>query len=780
MELDEQIALLSGDGMWHTETVPGLGSAMLSDGPHGLRAQEAAGEHLGLLDSAPATCFPTAVTLASSWDEDLIAQVGAAVGAEARAAGVAVVLGPGMNIKRHPRCGRNFEYFSEDPLLSGRLAAALASGIQSQGVGACLKHFAVNNQESHRFVVDAVLDERTLREIYLAGFEYAVKVVRPWTVMAAYNLVNGTYATDNQVLLTQILRDEWGFDGLVMSDWGATNDRVAGVVAGMDLEMPDSKGAFDSQVRAALATGRLTAADVQRCADRVVALVARSPRQPGPAVDPAAHHDLARRAAARSAVLLTNDGLLPLQAQQSVALIGAFAEQPRFQGAGSSLVNAVQVTTARDAFLDRGIDVTYAPGYHADGSAPDPRLLAEAVTAAASADVVVLMVGLPGLFESEGYDRDHLQLPAEQVDLIAAVCAVNPRTVVALSNGSAVTMSWVKAPAAILECYLGGQASGAALADVLYGEEEPAGRLAETFPVRAEDVSSDPYFPGAPHQVEYREGLYVGYRYMTTAGVEPLFAFGHGLGYSRFEIGACSAQADVTAGADVNVSVQVNNIGQRDGSTVVQIYRHDRTGRVQRPRRELVGFAKVHLNAGSSAVVDVPVAARGFAFWHDGWQVPNGRHDLEIGFSSADIAATVTVTVSGGFDGHLPSEPLISHTDQLFAARLGRAVPAPRPVKPYVRNTTVGELAGNPIGKLLREVSFRVTDIKNADPVTRRLIEKSVDEGPLRSLALFSAGKVSLGMVDGLVDLLNGRPDRVARSTAGWATRLVAGLRHRG
>ncbi len=774
MDLDAQISLLSGHGMWHTEPLPDLPSVMVSDGPHGLRAQPDGGENLGLLASEPATCFPPAVTLASSWDEALIAEVGAAVGAEARAAGVAVVLGPGMNIKRHPRCGRNFEYFSEDPLLTGRLAAAIVDGIQSAGVGACLKHFAVNNQESHRFVVDAVVDERTLREIYLAGFEHAVTMSRPWTVMASYNLVNGTYATDNHRLLTEILREEWGFDGLVMSDWGATNDRVAGVLAGMDLEMPDSGGAFDGEVRAALKSGRLTAKDISRCADRVVALVHRSPHERGPAVDYEAHNALARRVAARSSVLLTNDGLLPLAGGERVALIGAFAEQPRFQGAGSSLVNAVMLTTAKEAFAQRGIDVTYAPGYNADGSAPDPRLLPEAVEAAASADVVVLMVGLPGLFESEGYDRDHLHLPREQEELIEAVCAANPRTVVALSNGSPVVMPWVNAPAAILESYLGGQASGAALVDVLYGDVEPAGRLAESFPVQAQDVSSDPFFPGHPHQVEHREGIYVGYRYLVTEGIEPLFAFGHGLGYSRFAIEECTVPAEVIAGDEVAVRVRVANVGRRAGSTLVQVYHHDRTGRASRPRRELAGFARVELDPGESTEVVVDVTPRALAFWHDGWHIPDGDHELEIGFSSVDIARVVSFSVRGGFAGRLEPEPVIAARDAEFAARLGRPVPTPRPVKPYVRNTTVGELAGNPVGKLLREVAYRVTDIKSADRATRLMIERSVDQGPLRSLALFSQGKVSLGAVDGLVNLLNGRPDRVARSFMGWATRVVA------
>jgi beta-glucosidase len=780
---DELIGLLSGGDFWHTQPLPGRGvpAILLSDGPHGLRVQDTEGEHLGILASSPATCFPTAATLASSWDEELIAEVGAAVAAEARAAGVAVVLGPGLNIKRHPRCGRNFEYFSEDPLLSGRLAAAMVRGIQSGGVSACLKDFAVNNQESHRFVVDALLDERTLREIYLAGFEHAVTHAAPRTVMASYNLINGTYACDNEELLTGILREEWGFDGLVMSDWGATNDRVAGVRAGMDLEMPGSRGAFDPELRAALADGRLARRELERSAQRVLSLVAASPAAPGPAADLEAHDALARRAAAESSVLLTNDGLLPLAPGVNVALIGAFADQPRFQGSGSSLVNAVRVTTARAAFAARGADFTYAPGYQADGSAPDPRLREQAVAAAAGADVVVLLAGLPGSYESEGFDRDHLRLPREQDDLIEAVCAVNPRTVVVLANGAPVLMPWVHVPAAILECYLGGQAGGAALADVLWGDVEPAGRLAETFPVRAEDVASDPYFPGEPHQVEYREGLAVGYRHATTAGITPLFAFGHGLGYTTFTLDrARVASAEVTAGEDVEVSVRVTNTGKRAGSTVVQVYRHDRTGRVPRPRRELAAYAKVHLGPGATQDIRIAVPARAFAFWHGGWQIPDGPHDLEIGWSSEDIVTTVGVTVRGGYTGRLPARPLIAASESAFAARLGRPVPEPRPVTPYVRVSTIGELSGNPIGRVLREVSLRVAQYRDADPVTAAMIRRSVEEMPLRGMALFSQGRITLGQVDAIVDLANRRPDRVMRSFAGWATRLIAGVSGRG
>lgn len=768
LNLDEQISLLSGSTFWRTEPLPdrGVDAVMLSDGPHGLRAQTGDGEHLGLLDSVPATCFPTAAAIANSWDADLIEQIGAAVGREARTAGVSVVLGPGLNIKRHPLCGRNFEYLSEDPLLSGTLAAAMVRGIQGQGVGACLKHFAVNNQESHRFVVDAVVDERTLREIYLAGFEHAVTESQPWAVMAAYNLVNGVYCCDNPILLDSILREEWGFDGLVMSDWGAENDRVAGVRSGMDLEMPGNGGVFDAVLRAAVAGGRLQAADVQRSAQRVLDLVQRSARGPAVAADLDAHDDLARRAAAQSSVLLVNDGLLPLSADATIAVVGAFAEQPRFQGSGSSQVNPVRVTTALDAFAQRGIAVSYAPGYDPVTSAPDARLIHEAVAVAAGADAVVLLAGLPATFESEGFDRDDLSLPRQHEQLIQAVCRANPRTVVALSNGAPVEMPWVRSPSAILECYLGGQASGAALVDVLLGETEPAGRLAESFPVRRSDLASDAFFPGHPHQVQYREGLSVGYRHFTTAGIAPLFAFGHGLGYSTFAVGRPVTPATLRAGQPLTLTVPVTNTSQRDGSTVVQVYLHDRSGRVTRPRRELAGFAKVRLAAGDSREVDITLPGRAFAYFDvlsGQWTVPQGQCLLEIGLSSENIVHSVVVDVEGGFTGSHAPEPQIAHSDAAFERRLGHSIPAPRPVRPYSRVSTIAEISGNPLGRLVRAAVLRASGFSGEeDPVTAKMVERSLDEMPLRGVALLGGGRVGLGMVDGLVDLLNRRPDRVA------------------
>jgi beta-glucosidase len=779
LTMPEQVRLLSGQDFWHTEAVPaaGIPSMMMSDGPHGLRVQEGAGDHVGATASRPATCFPTAVTMASTWDEQLLVEVGQAVATEARALGVGLVLGPGLNIKRHPRCGRNFEYLSEDPLLSGRLAAALVTGIQSRGVGACLKHYAVNNQESHRLVVDAVVDERTLREIYLAGFEHAVAASGPWSVMAAYNSVNGQPCTASRRLLAEILRDEWGFDGLVVSDWGGTADRVRGLEAGLDLEMPGSGGVSDRDVEAAVHDGRLPADAVPACAQRVLDLVERAPRKAVGEIPVDTHDALARRVAADGSVLLRNEGLLPLPAEASVALVGAFAQSPRYQGYGSSVVNPLRLSSAREAFAARGTDVRYAPGYDPGASPPDQGLIDEAVDAARAADVAVVVVGLPGGHESEGFDRDHLRLPPQHDALVWAVCAANPSTVVVLCNGAPVVMPWRDQPAAILEAYLGGQAGGAALVDVLLGDREPGGRLAETFPVRQADVPSDPFFPGTPHQVEYREGLFVGYRHAVTAGVVPAFPFGHGLGYTTF--GWEDAHLDrtsVAAGEGVTVSVRVSNTGGRPGSDVVQVYRHDRTAVVLRPRRELVGFAKVRLDPGESTTVTIDVAPRAFAFYDveaADWRVPSGPYDLEVARSSADVVHTLDLEVTGGVTSapEPPSTPPVAYADDDFVRRLGRPIPVPRPVRPFTRDSTLAEIRDTWLGGLLYAAALRAGRAGQEDAEDAPMIERSLDELPLRAAALFSHGRITWARLDLVLDLLNGRPAqagrRAARATVG-------------
>ena len=696
MSLEEKAAFCSGRDFWHMEANERLGMAsiMLTDGPHGLRKQMGDTDHVGNGNSVPATCFPTDCALASSWDPELLREVGVALGEQCAAENVAVLLGPGMNIKRHPLCGRNFEYFSEDPLVSGELAAALIEGIQSQGVGACVKHFAVNNQEQGRMFVDAIVDERTLREIYLRGFEIAVRKAQPWTVMCAYNRLNGVYCSEHDWLLNQVLRGDWGFAGAVVTDWGAANDRVRGIAAGLDLEMPASGGVNDRRLVAAVRDGRLPEADLDRAVTRNLSLALLGGELPKKrvAMDQDAHHALARRAAGECAVLLKNEGaLLPLAPGARIAVIGAFAKQPRYQGAGSSQVNPTRLDCAFDAIaatVGDGASLDYAPGYDPKHSEPDAALVAEAAAAAAEAEVAVVFAGLPGSYESEGFDRSHMALPEQLDRLIAAVCEANPNTVVVLSNGAPVAMPWVAAPKAILEGYLAGQGGGAAMADVLFGRVNPSGKLAETFPLQQADVPADRWFPGTGRQVHYREGLHVGYRYFDTAAAPVLFPFGHGLSYTRFEYGDLELSADAFAqGGELAVSFALTNSGDLAGSEVVQLYAHAAQSSVHRPEQELRAFTKVALAPGETRRVTLTLDDAAFAVYDTDagkWIVEAGEFEIRLGASSRDIRLRTRLKVQssqslsaaargvGGLDG----------SDEAFAALLGKPVPPPEPSRP--------------------------------------------------------------------------------------------------
>ncbi|MEU8230635.1 glycoside hydrolase family 3 C-terminal domain-containing protein [Actinoplanes sp. NPDC048967] len=662
LTLEEKATLLDGADFWRTQPVERLGipGVMVTDGPHGLRKQAGESDHVGLNDSVPATCFPPAAGLASTWNTDLVGRIGVALGRECRAEQVAVLLGPGVNMKRSPLCGRNFEYFSEDPLLAGELGAALVNGLQSTGVGASLKHFAANNQETDRMTVSADVDERTLREIYLPAFERVVTQAQPWTVMCAYNKINGTYASEDPWLLTQVLRDEWGFDGLVVSDWGAVNRRDAGVAAGLDLEMPSSGGAGTRVILDAVRAGTLSETDVDRAATRVLTLINRSlpALREGQTFDADAHHALAREAAVASAVLLKNEGgILPLDPAGGgpVAVIGEFARTPRFQGAGSSQVNPTRVDTALDALraaLDGRREVTFAPGFAIDAEAADEGLVAEAVRAAAAADVAVLFLGLPPSYESEGYDRDHMDLPAHQLDLLHAVADANPRVVVVLSNGSVVTVApWQDRAQAVLEGWLLGQAGGSATADLLLGAADPAGRLAETVPVRFADNPTIGAFPGELGHVRYGEGLLIGYRWYDAHRLEVAYPFGHGLSYTSF--GYSDLAVSVPADGDdprVEVTLTVTNTGTRPGRETVQLYVTDPQASVYRPEQELRAFTQVALGPGESAPVTLTLGARAFAFWHEAarsWVVEGGEFGVRVGASSRDIRLTGTVTLAG-------------------------------------------------------------------------------------------------------------------------------------
>lgn len=660
LTLEEKASLTSGADFWTTKAVEraGIPSIMMTDGPHGLRKQAGGTDHLGLASSVPATCFPPAVGIGSSFDPEIIARVGAAIGVEAAIEDVAVVLGPGINIKRSPLCGRNFEYFSEDPLVSGILGAASVRGVQSQGVGTSLKHFAANNQEFDRMRASSDVDPRPLREIYLRGFERVVKDASPWTVMCSYNKLNGVWTSEDPWLLTSVLRDDWGFDGLVVSDWGAVNDRVTGVAAGLDLEMPASGGRTDAQLVDAVRAGTLAESVLDTAAARAIDLVRKAGERPavtGP-LDVDAHHALAREAAGRSIVLLKNDeGVLPLAPTQKVAVIGAFATEPRFQGAGSSLINPTKVDAALDELRAVGGDnVTYAAGFAVAGgavaasgrSAEDLR--DEAVTVAAAADVAVVLLGLPAAEESEGFDRDHIDLPATQLALLDAVIAANPRTVVVLSNGGVVALPFADRVPAIVETWLLGQAGGGAVADVLYGAVNPSGKLTETVPVRLEDNPSFGNFPGEFGHVRYGEGLLVGYRWYDAKGLEVTYPFGHGLSYTTFSYG--TATAAVGADGDIVVTVDLSNTGDRDGREVVQVYVAPEQSIVQRAPRELKAFSSVALAAGETRTVELVVRREDLAYWDvrvDRWVVEGGAYTVEVAASSRDIRSSVSVEVAG-------------------------------------------------------------------------------------------------------------------------------------
>lgn len=651
LSLEDKASLTSGSDFWHSQAVAGIPSILLTDGPHGVRKQPEGGDALGLGQSIPATCFPPAVGLGSSWNLDLIRRVGEALGDEAKAEQVSVLLGPGINIKRSPLCGRNFEYVSEDPFVSGRVAAALIIGIQSRGVGTSLKHFAANNQEHDRMRVSADIDERTLREIYLAGFEYAVTTAAPTTVMCSYNKINGVYASQNHWLLTEVLREQWGFDGLVVSDWGAVNDRVAAIAAGLDLEMPPS--GTDGQIVDAVHSGDLDESVVTTAAERVATLVDRTAgaRIDGHTYDAANHHELARTAAAESAVLLENDGeILPLTpGGQTVAVIGEFACSPRYQGAGSSQVVPTTLDNALDAILAiAGSDrVTFAPGFTFDGT-PDSDKVTEAVDAARRSDVAVLFLGLPSATESEGFDRSDIDLPADQIALLKAVHSANPNTVVVLSNGGVVSINpWRMYAAAILEGWLLGQAGGSAIADILFGLVNPSGHLTETIPLRLQDNPSYLHFPGSAQHVRYGEGLYVGYRYYDSVDHDVAYPFGFGRSYTTF---AVTDTAITTGENSAEITVTVLNTGDRAGSTVVQVYVHDAGSAVDRPTQELKGFAKVHLEAGQSTTTTITLDPRAFSYWSakdQDWAVEAGDYDVRVGFSSRDIATTDRITLPG-------------------------------------------------------------------------------------------------------------------------------------
>ena len=660
LTLKEKSLLCVGRDFWTTYPIERLNipSVWMADGPHGLR-KSTSSEAGGIGNSEPATCFPTASALASSWDPELILQLGVAIGVEAQTRGVQFILGPGVNMKRDPRGGRNFEYYSEDPILSGKMAVAFIKGIQSQGVGASLKHFAVNNQEFARMYFDSVLDERTLREIYLPAFEIAVKEGKPWTIMCSYNPINGVYAAENLYLLQNILKEEWEYDGVVVSDWGAVNDRPSGVHAGMHLEMPGSGDVNVIKIVDAVQSGALEVSRLDEVVTQLLSVILKAHKQRKPEENFSAdtHHQLARQAASESVVLLKNDqALLPLTEGKSLAVIGEFAKQPRIQGAGSSQVVPTKIDSAWDALTDQNWEMQFASGYKQDGSTNN-LLLKESAELAAKADIALIFAGLPNCFESESFDREHIELPEGHNRLIEMVSSVQSKTVVILTNGAAITMPWVNQVSAIVEGWLAGQAGGSAIVDVLTGQVNPSGKLSETFPLRLEDCPAFLNWPGEQGQIQYREGLFIGYRHYDIKKIEPLFPFGHGLSYTRFQYSNLKLSAEeIDESSDLKISLDVSNIGQNKGKEVVQLYIHPQQSRLKRPEQELKGFEKIELDPGETIKVHLSLSSRDFSYYDPevrGWLMESGPSEIRIGSSSRDIRLEAVVTISPKYSAPL-------------------------------------------------------------------------------------------------------------------------------
>ena len=766
LTLEEKCALLSGAETFKTRGMPehGIPQIWLSDGPHGLRKQAGESDHLGLNPSVPATCFPTASAVANSWDAALGEEIGAALGEEAAAQEVSVVLGPGLNMKRNPLCGRSFEYFSEDPYLAGKLAAGYIRGIQSKGVAACPKHFAVNSQETRRMASDSIVDERTLREIYLTGFEIAVKEGHPRSIMSSYNLVNGTYANENKHLLMEILRGEWGFDGAVITDWGGSNDHALGVKNGSTLEMPAPGGDSVRELLAAVESGKISESDIDARLSELLPLVFdtkaaldAAPRE----FDAAAHHALARRAAEESLVLLKNEGsLLPLAAGSKVAVIGDFAKNSRYQGAGSSMVNSTQVDVLLDKLIDSEMNVIgYQQGFDRHGK-PDAALQKSACELATQADTVILCMGLDEIAESEGLDRSNLRLAQNQVDLLQAVAAVNPKIVVVLYSGSVVETPWLDNCQALLYAALGGQAGAGAVADALTGKVNPCGKLAETWPLAYADVPSAADFATRRKTVEYREGLYIGYRYFTTAEKAVRFPFGYGMSYTTF------AYSDMVAD-EQGVSLTVTNTGSVAGTEIVQLYVAKKNSELFRPAKELKGFARVTLAPGEKQRITITLDDKAFRFWNvkaDHWDIEGGEYELLVGASVEDIRLCEKISVHGTAAVH-PYEDVdldcyykgdVLHvSDADFEKLLGH--PIPNGKTKIDRNLTLGELnhARSPLGWLVWLVLTVLLDAsyKRGKPDLNILFQYNM---PLRALAKMTNGAISMGMVDGIVMELQG------------------------
>ena len=739
MTLEEKASLCSGLDNWHTKPIERLGipSIRMSDGPHGLRK-----EVPNQQTSVPSTCFPTAVTTASSWDRELIKQMGQAIAQECQAEEVDIILGPAINIKRSPLCGRNFEYFSEDPYLSSQLATAYIQAVQSMGVGTSLKHYAANNQEYRRFTIDETIDERTLREIYLSNFEGAVKEGKPWTVMCSYNRVNGILASENKYLLTDILKEEWGFEGFVVSDWGAVDERVEGIKAGLDLEMPSSYGIGDQKIIEAVKIGKLDEKELDQTVERLLKIIFKAVdnRNRGTTYDKQAHHKLARKIAGESMVLLKNqDNILPLKKEGTIAIIGAFAKKPRYQGGGSSHVNPTKLDNALEEIekLVQGkAKIIYEEGYNLDNDEMNQELIDKAKETAKKSNVAIIFAGLPDRYESEGYDRTHMKMPENHNKLIEEIRKVQPNTIVVLSNGAPVEIPWIDKVKGLLESYLGGQAGGGAVADILFGEVNPSGKLAETFPKKLSHNPSYLNFPGEGNKVEYREGVFVGYRYYDKKEIEPLFPFGYGLSYTTFEYTDIIVdKKEITDKETIEVKVKVKNTGKVKGKEIVQLYVRDVESKVNRPEKELKGFEKIELAPGEEKTVTFKLDKRSFAYYNTeirDWYVESGEFEILVGKSSKEIELKETVKVN--------STVTIK--------------------KKYDRNSTIGDLMEDPeASQVLKELLEKINEIggifQEDEHRDQELIVSMMRYLPLRGLINFGRGYFTDDMLEQLLEKLN-------------------------
>ncbi len=785
MTLEEKASLCSGLTFWMTKPIDRLDvpSVWMADGPHGLRKEKQTGGTNIMQESETATCFPPAVTTASSWDVNLAEEAGDAIGKEAKALNVTTVLGPGINIKRSPLCGRNFEYFSEDPYLTGRMGAAWIHGVQKNGIGTSLKHFCANNQEHLRMSIDTIVDERALREIYLSAFEHIVKTEQPSTIMCSYNRLNGEFLSDNKRLLTDILRDEWGFEGLVVSDWGAVNNRLAGIRAGMDLEMPGNKGMNDREIVKAVKAGELDEADLDKVVLRALKFAFDcKANETGGTTDFEAHHRLARKVAANSAVLLKNeDKALPLKSAKNIAVVGALAKKLRYQGSGSSFINSYKTVSFTQAMSKQGHAFTYAPGYTLKGDGYNENLIDTACEAAKGKDAVLVFVGLTDAYESEGFDRDHMHIPESHNVLIHRLAKVNDNIIVVLAGGSPVVIdSWDEKVKAILNTYLGGQAGGEAAYDLIFGAVNPSGKLAETYPLANEDNIAAAYFPQGPRSVEYRESIFVGYRYFDTAKKPVKYPFGFGLSYTDFEYSDLELSSDKIKEGEggLTASVRITNTGDVEGAEVVQLYVSDPKSKVYRPEKELKGFTKVSLKPGQTKQVSFKLDDRAFSYYNtaiNDWHIESGDFNILVGASSRDIRLESVVKVTSAkpraavpdlrevapYYYELAEEgkdPAQIPTEQ-FAALYGKDLPLNTTYEKgdFTLNNSVQQISKSATGKVIYAALTLGSNIVAMGAENPDMIKNAVKDMPLRSFSGFTGGLIPPASVDGLVDMCNGK-----------------------